>query len=341
MIEEILKDSDYKLDLFSKKAIAELETKIIAKTNKNNQIIYYTNCLIRDKEIKLTPEEIVRQLYIDKLLNEYNYPKDMIKIEFGVHFGREVKRADIVIMDKIQITVPYIIIEVKKPKLKDGKEQLKSYCNATGATMAVWCNGKEISYYHRKDPNYFESIPNIPASNQTLPDLLKVKFTFDDLIKEDILKSQKRSLKNLVTEMEDEVLANAGVDVFEECFKLIFIKLFDELEGARDRTKSLEFRNYGGSDSELKQKIEKLFDKAKKKWEGVFNNDEKIKLSPSHLSVCVSSLQNVKLFNSNLEVIDDAFEYLVNKSSKGEKGQYFTPRYVIDMCVKMLNPKKR
>ncbi|MEF3257673.1 type I restriction enzyme HsdR N-terminal domain-containing protein, partial [Campylobacter jejuni] len=80
------------------------------------------------------------------------YPKDMIKIEFGVHFGREVKRADIVIMDKIQITVPYIIIEVKKPKLKDGKEQLKSYCNATGATMAVWCNGKEISYYHRKDP---------------------------------------------------------------------------------------------------------------------------------------------------------------------------------------------
>ena len=39
MIEEILKDSDYKLDLFSKKAIAELETKIIAKTNKNNQII--------------------------------------------------------------------------------------------------------------------------------------------------------------------------------------------------------------------------------------------------------------------------------------------------------------
>jgi len=37
---------------------------------------------------------------------------------------------------------------------------------------------------------------------------------------------------------------------------------------------------------------------------------------------------------------DDAFEYLVNKSSKGEKGQYFTPRWVIDMCVKMLNPQE-
>ena len=44
------------------------------------------------------------------------------------------------------------------------------------------------------------------------------------------------------------------------------------------------------------------------------------------------------IFNSNLDVIDDAFEYLVNQSSKGEKGQYFTPRWVIDLCVKMLNP---
>ena len=38
-------------------------------------------------------------------------------------------------------------------------------------------------------------------------------------------------------------------------------------------------------------------------------------------------------------MVDDAFEYLMSKSSKGEKGQYFTPRYVIDMCVKMLNPQ--
>jgi type I restriction enzyme M protein len=46
------------------------------------------------------------------------------------------------------------------------------------------------------------------------------------------------------------------------------------------------------------------------------------------------------LFNSNLDVVDDAFEYLVSKSAKGEKGQYFTPRWVIDMCVKMLNPQE-
>lgn len=279
LLQEILKNSNYKLDLFSADSIAALESKITTKESKSG-ISYYAPCLIRDKEIKLTPEEIVRQLYLDKLMNEYQYPKSRIQVEYSVHFGREVKRADIVVMDKLQITSAYIVVEVKKPKLKDGKEQLKSYCNATGATMAVWSNGSQISYYHRKDPNYFEPISNIPTSDKSLKDILNEPFTFDDLIKTDILILQKRSLKEIVKEMEDEVLANAGVDVFEEVFKLIFIKLYDELEGARDKMRNLDFKNYGESDSELKVKIEKLFNKAKKKWEGVFNEDEKIKLSP-------------------------------------------------------------
>lgn len=337
-LKNILQDSHYSLDLFAKDSINKLESRIKSKETKQGLVPYVT-CLIRDKEIKLTPEEIVRQLYLDKLINEYNYPKARIQVEYSVHFGREIKRADIVVMDKLQITSAYIIIELKKPKLKEGKEQLKSYCNATGATMAVWSNGSEVSYYHRKDPNYFQEIPGIPTNDKSLKDILQEPFTFADLTQKDILKTQKRSLKGIVLHMEDEVLANAGVDVFEEVFKLIFIKLYDELEGARDTSRNLEFRNYGESDPELKNKIEKLFDKAKKKWEGVFNNDEKIRLSPSHLSICIGSLEEVKLFNSNLEVIDEAFEYLVNKSAKGEKGQYFTPRYVIDMCVKMLNPK--
>ena len=44
----------------------------------------------------------------------------------------------------------------------------------------------------------------------------------------------------------------------------------------------------------------------------------------------IASLQDIKLFNNNLDVVDDAFEYLMSKAQKGEKGQFFTPRYVID-----------
>jgi type I restriction enzyme M protein len=337
ILSDILKDSNYKLTQFSQEQIQSLEKTLIKREDKTG---YYAVCLVRKKEIKITPEEAVRQLYLLKLNSEFQYPFERMELEYAVSFGREKKRADIVIFDKNQTTTPFIMVELKKPKLKDGKEQLKSYCNATGAPIGIWSNGESISYYHRKDPNYFEDIPEIPRADQKLSDILEERWTIDDLIKKDKLITERKSLKDLILEMEDEVLANAGVDVFEELFKLIFTKLFDELLSGRDKTRHLEFRNYGDTETELKTKIQNLFDKAKQKWEGVFTDDAKLMLTPSHLSVCVSSLQDVKLFNSNLDVVDEAFEYLINKSSKGEKGQYFTPRYVIDMCVKMLNPKK-
>ncbi|HCY41182.1 MAG TPA: SAM-dependent methyltransferase [Prolixibacteraceae bacterium] len=337
---EILRDSNYKITQFGLIQIQEFEKRIITRTDKNNKPVPYVTCLVRKKEIKLTPEEAVRQLFLGVLINDYGYPVDRMELEYAVSFGREKKRADIVIFDKQQTTTPYIMVELKKPKLKDGKEQLKSYCNATGAPIGVWSNGESISFYHRKDPNYFEDIPGIPKATEKLSDILSERWTIKELIEKDKLVTERKSLKDLILEMEDEVLANAGVDVFEELFKLIFTKLFDEMESGRNVTRYLEFRNYGDTETELKDKIQNLFNKAKMKWEGVFSTDSKIELTASHLSVCVSSLQDVKLFNSNLDVVDEAFEYLINKSSKGEKGQYFTPRYVIDMAVKMLNPKE-
>jgi len=336
---ELFKDSAYKLTQFKPAQIATFEAGITQKNNGKSLALYF-NCLVRGKPIKLTPEEAVRQLLVMVLRDDMGYPVNRMELEYGVTFGREKKRADICIFDKDKPTTPYILIEVKKPKLKDGKDQLKSYCNATGAPMGVWSNGEQISFYHRKDPNYFEDIPAIPSAYQKLSDILSERWTIDDLVRLDKLVNERKSLKDLILEMEDEVLANAGVDVFEELFKLVFTKLYDEMEGGRDKTRHLVFKNYGDTETELKIKIQDLFDKARAKWEGVFPDGAKIDLTPSHLAVCVASLEKVKLFNSNLEVVDEAFEYLINKSSKGEKGQYFTPRYVIDMCVKMLNPQE-
>lgn len=335
----LFRDSDHGGSLFPAVTIQAIEEAAFTKNLRGKDVPYIV-CLVRGKEIKLTPEEAVRQMYIYTLIHEYGYSASNMELERNIHFGREVKRADIVIFDPSNPNTEYIIIETKKPKLADGKEQLKSYCNATGATMGVWTNGQQISYYHRKDPNYFEDIPNIPKFGEKLKDILTARWTIDDLVAKDRLVTEKKSLKDLIEEMEDEVLANAGVDVFEEVFKLIYTKLYDEMESGRDHSRFLEFRNYGDTDDDLKLNIQRLFDKAKAKWPGVFPNDSVIALTPSHLAVCVSSLQDVKLFNSNLDVVDDAFEYLMSKSQKGEKGQFFTPRYVIDMCVKMLNPKK-
>ena len=372
MIQDILKDSNYHLFLFTAEEIDALRGKIIIKTAKGKETPF-VKCIIRDKDIQLKPEEIVRQLYAARLLNQYGYPKKRLAFEYQVTFGREKKSADIVVFDKDRPDTPYIIIELKKPKLQDGKHQLRSYCNATGAPIGVWTNGEKISHYHRKDPNYFEDITDIPKASQRLEDVLNERFTLKDLIIKDKITNERKSLKDIILEMEDEVLANAGVDVFEEVFKLIFTKLYDEYcskkdkariefyleehladddRGDYDRLKAcllglndqkfrvMEFRNTGQTDAELKKKLQDLFDKARRQWTGVFPDGSVFDLSDSHLAVCVSSLQDIKLFNSNLLVVDEAFEYLVNKSAKGEKGQYFTPRHVIDMCVQMLNPKR-
>ena len=231
-LDALFKNSTHKGSLFNAETIQAVEQLVFTKTVKGVDTPYI-KCQVRNKDIKLTPEEAVRQLYIYTLVHEYGYSTSNMELERVINFGREKKRAGIAIFEPSHPTAEYIIIELKKPKLQDGKEQLKSYCNATGATMGVWTNGEQISYYHRKDPNYFEDIPNIPTSTQKLKDILTERWTIDDLVKKDKLVNERKSLKGLIEEMEDEVLANAGVDVFEEVFKLIYTKLYDEMESVR------------------------------------------------------------------------------------------------------------
>lgn len=195
-LNEVLKNTNYELSLFSEEGRDFVEGAIFVKTVRGKKTPFIT-CQKRNKEIVLKPEEAVRQLYLYKLIHEYGYPTSRIEVEFPIHFGREVKRADIAIMDKDRPMVPYIVVELKKPKLSDGKEQLKSYCNATGAPIGVWTNGEQISYYNRKDPNYFEPITNIPKASEKLADIINEKFTYEDLKKIDRISQQKRSLRSL------------------------------------------------------------------------------------------------------------------------------------------------
>ncbi len=324
----------YGLDLFRDEEINALE--IFEKGGKP-----YLRCLADDKDRPAKPEEIVRQLYIRRLIHEYGYPKNRIFAEKGVFFGSSIgeKRADIVVVEDGHHETVYIVVECKKPRRRDGLEQLKSYCNAEGSPIGIWTNGKEIVFLNREEPNIFKSLPDIPRADQKLSDLLSERWDIERLKKENRLVKEKLSLKSIILDMEDLVLANAGVDAFEEVFKLIYAKLYDEWNAVRPgKKKYLEFRLYGSTPREFKDRINNLFLKAKSQWPGVFLQDEKIDLEPNHLVTCGTFLEDIKLFNSNLQVIDEAFEYLSVQVGKGAKGQYFTPRHVIDMCVRMLNP---
>ena len=334
-VEEILRGTRHALTIFESSTVAALD--IFCKQGKP-----YLKCYATGRDRMAKPEEIVRQLYIRQLIDHYGYPVERISIEKPVQMGSTVhdKPADIVIWDKDDATAAYIIVECKRPKRTDGLAQLKSYCNAEGSPIGVWTNGGETIHLHRQDPNYYRTLPDIPLSVQSLSDLLQEPWTIEDLAERNVLVKEQTTLKKIILDMENLVLANAGVDAFEEVFKLVFAKLFDEFQASRRGRKSgyLKFRAGAATPHEFKRIVDKLFDKAKSKWRGVFADGDTIDLTPEHLFTCGSYLETVKLFNSNLQVIDEAFEYLSLEVSKGKKGQYFTPRHVIDMAVRMLNP---
>ncbi len=280
------------------------------------------------------PEEIVRQLWLHKLNKLYNYPLDRLDTEKDIHFGREIhsKAVDIVVYKTDKIT-PYILVEVKAPTESKGIEQMKSYLNADGAEIGVWANGiKRVILYRFYPREFNDTLPDLPKVDQTIDDLLEAKKTYYEHT------TTKVNLKEIIDSMQELVLANAGVDVFNEVFKLIYAKLYDE-EGAKLRSdKEVFFRKYRDP-AKTYNTINDLFKKAIKKWPGTFYEQENISLSPDHLSIVVGELERARLFSSDLSIIDEAFEYLIPEVAKGKKGQYFTPRHVINMAVKMLDPK--
>jgi len=310
--------------------------------------------VLNEEKKNSAPEEIVRQLFLFELTdkNFYGYPVQKIKTETTVTFGRDTKkRADIVVYQEDNAT-PWIIVEVKAPDQGLNMQQLKSYLNAEGSPIGVGINGKERAILYRPYPKQFEdNLPDIPTETE----YQEVKSSANPIIEvSDIILNRKWTLKELeetskrnynlrgvIETLEELVLANSGVDSFTEIFKLIYAKLYDEWEAENSRSdKQLKFRKYKDPNTTYKV-ISDLFKGAIDEWKGIFEISDKIKLTPEHLSVCVGELQNVKLFGADLRIIDEAFEYLVPEVSKAKKGQYFTPRVIIDAAVRILNPSRK
>lgn len=339
ILDAIFKDPQvrYGLREFSKLKIEEAI--MIFEKEKDK---FYIHCLKRDKDIliydrnrgKSWPEEVIRQLWLVRLVRDYRYTLERIDVEVDVYFGREVHRkaADIMVHQADRET-PYILFELKKPKLEEGLEQLKSYFESKGSPIGVWSNGLERAILYRRYPQEYEKgLRDIPRIDQTIEDVLEERLTLEKL-------TGDYDLTERIKILEELVLANAGVDVFQEVFKLIYAKLYDEKEAKTRPDHEIYFRR--SKDPKITyDTINRLFKESAEEWPGIFERFENIQLLPDHLDICLSKLEDVKLLDSNLEIIDAAFEYLLPEVAKGKKGQYFTPRHVIDMAVKMLNPHR-
>jgi type I restriction enzyme M protein len=142
---------------------------------------------------------------------------------------------------------------------------------------------------------------------------------------------QPGDLQSIFGRLEELVLANSGEDEFEEIFKLLVAKLFAEKNGG-------ESFGVGSSPAQTAAAVDKLIAAAANRWKGIVPGEPRSRLTPEHLSICVEAIEAEELLDTGLEVLDGAFEYLVAHSAKGSKGQYFTPRHVIDCCVRIAKP---
>ena len=144
--------------------------------------------------------------------------------------------------------------------------------------------------------------------------------------------------KSAIAEFEQLLVSNSGEDPFESAIKLLSAKLVDEAETTS--TQQSKFKIHPSPTQTLKV-VESLYRKAIQRWPRINGNDAELGISPPHLVRAMRPLVGWRLLDSDLSYLDATLERLVSRGSKGELGQYFTPRDVIRLCVNILNPSSK
>ena len=161
----------------------------------------------------------------------------------------------------------------------------------------------------------------------------------------DIQLTKEDNLLKRFEEIHDYIYANDGLSpqqTLEEFVKILFIKIFDENENCNMFTVSSEewcILKSGKTNQSLIERISNLFELTKQAYIDIFDNDDRIKLTPIALGFTVNKLQSISLLNSSQDAKGLAFQKFLSHHEKDGRGQFFTPEPVIDFCVEMMQPK--
>ena len=306
---------------------------------------------ITGRQLRETPEERSRQALEEMLVDSWSYPKEHMTIEFPIQRGSQSGRekADIAIFrsdDHIQTNL-LAIIETKAPG-ETLDDQAFSYVTATTAEFVLWFDGLErdrsrgLRYFWRdmrNDPTTFIPIHSFPAYNETLESIGHIR-------KSDLrpVRNIRGVLRRLHNRLYSEGPLKREAEIAHEIIKILFCKLFDELD-LRDEYCSFratvdEMRTDQGQ-SEVASRVRDLFGRLQsdRAYSSMFSNDE-LRYEDRWIAYIVSELQLFGLTHSetSIEAMGDAYEVFIGPQLKGESGQFFTPRSVVRMAVEMLNP---
>lgn len=329
---------------------------------KDNKIF----CPLKNEWHILTPEEEVRQKYIQVLVEEYWYKLEQMEQEVKVSNSDRWNwraSADIIVWrseeDRKTKKKPLIVVECKSDNVvirtKDYYQGL-NYASWAWAKFFVTHNSKETKFFQVLDdilPNLPDEILNIPTSSATekeIKQLLEETKAFSREEFTNLLKNCHNSIRNR------DALDPASA--FDEISKLLFIKINFERQ---DKYWKIFTKKFIEEQEENFEKVIKpslvandpvkfnsmsyiqfMFESTKQNFreDKLFEDNERIKIKDSTFKDIVSKLEKYNLSKTWDDVKWIAFEKFLWQTFRWEIGQFFTPRSVVDFIVQFLEPKE-
>ena len=313
---------------------------------------------LKDKWLVNKPEEQVRQKYICRLVDSYGYSLDQMAQELQVsnaQRGQGAARADIVIWrskeDKTKNKSALIVVECKAESVTIHEEdyyQGYNYAAWAGADFFVTTNLKETRVFRvvkGELPKRLEEIADIPtaekATNQKEIDKLLMQtkaFTRDEFSK--LLFKCHNIIRN-----NDKLSPEAA---FDEISKILFIKIRYERDNTGTQIFSLDnFKKARETYNSFKSKdapdfYQFLFEKTKEDFanDHLFEDNDIIKIRENSFEQIVEELEIYNLSTTSDDVKGIAFEKFLGRTFRGELGQFFTPRTIVEFMVKVLDPQE-
>lgn len=313
---------------------------------------------IRDKWLVLKPEEEVRQRYVCRLVDSYGYGIKQMGEEVKVtnsQRGQGAARADIVVWrneeDKRKGKNALIVVECKAENVTIRQAdyfQGYNYAAWAGAKFFVTTNLKETRIFKVVEdamPKKLEEIADIPSADMVNDDkkikamLLQTKaFTRDEFSR--LLFKCHNIIRN-----NDKLSPEAA---FDEISKILFIKIrYERTNSGTQIFSKEEFLKQKKMYDAVKSKespdyYQFLFNKTKEDFakDHLFDENETIKIRENSFEQIVKELQVYNLSTTSDDVKGIAFEQFLGRTFRGELGQFFTPRTIVDFMVSVLDPQE-
>ncbi len=303
---------------------------------------------LRDKWLVETPEEAVRQQYVCVLVNDYGYTLEQMAEEMRIDGdrGHSDARADIVVWrsaaEKREKKIPLVVVECKAENIAVDQrtyQQGGAYANYTKAPFFVAHNNRQTKYFKVDQtmlyPNWSE-VKDIPKNGDSQKEIDRILSELK-VFKEDEFADLLHQCHNIIRNREHLDPAAA----FDEIAKILFVKTHTERH-LRQQGKHNRFTKQYLSNLPGKDPVNLLFKETKDHYrtDKLFAEDDKINLKPQTTLAIVEKLEAYNLSDTGEDVKGIAFERFLGRTFRGEIGQFFTPRPIVEFMIRMMEPKE-